>query len=880
MARLEDSPVNPEWMQAAKQELALLEDIKQIAGFLTAKRAELIEWAAGLPGRQKTRLLSDLIDLVIRRMYSVACQMVGGQAMSSADRALAIVATGGYGRQELAPYSDIDLNFLSSADDDPEVDAITRAMFRLIMDVFLAEARMKVGYAYRLLGEAGSLHHQNQTALLDARYVAGSKEVYRDFQAELRRNIHPVAFYHDKVRERELSIRRKGGAIYRVEPDIKEGEGSLRDLHLASWLAQVAWGFPNRSVWEDIRAHGLLTATEVDRVYEVQEFYSSIRWEMHLNAGQQADHLTVPKQEFLARKLGYADSPEETGVERLMRQYYGFAEVARQAAEKMMSQAESQMLQLEPGLGAKSGQVVLLNPEVFLNDPVASLRAFGYCQRYGLRLSQGVLDAIRSSVPRMVPPNGSTEAARLFLMILRSEDVAETLISMARCGVLQWFIPAFGEIMGLVPADAAHEYTVGWHSLLVVKHCERLGREGDEDMKRIFASIRQPEMLYLFALTHDIGKVGGTGNHSEKGADIAHDLALKLGLDEEFAGRLEFLVRHHLLMSDTARLRDLNLRKTVDDFVSVIDDVDALSMLYIHTNADILAVGSAAWSEIQGRFLRELYYRAERAIVNRTPLINTEEDMELYRSRVRRELSLTNLPPEQVEEHVESMPALYLLNTGPEEMAQHIEFIDKAKKGQPSTDFRSELGSDFTEFTVCVRDDAVPGLLAKIAGVLWALDIEVHAAQVFTRENGDRVALDTLYVDFEGKQLPEFKKHQLTRNVLKVLNGEITVPELLMQKHKILPAEYHSISMEAHQDLSDQHTVVDVVAADQPGLLYRFTRAFANLGWSIHSARITTWGNEARDSFYVTAGDTEIDDSALELLEQEMRSLGIPNAGK
>ncbi len=880
LSDLDAAPAGQDWWPDFSRRLDQVSDVRGIAAILLEGRERIFREAASLPGRERCRWLSVLIDLVVRLMLVVALEHSENPGLAGrAYRHLAVAATGGYGRRELAPHSDIDINFIAASEDDPDVDLVTRRMFRLIMDVFLAEAKMKVGYAYRLLSEAAALQHQNQTALLDARFVAGSRDLFQSFQDELRRHLHPVAFMHDKVRERDQSIRRRGLSVYRVEPDIKEGEGGLRDVQLAGWLAQAAFGFGSETVWDDIRSHGLLSSAEVDRVGEVLDFYSRLRWEMHLDAGRQADVLTVPKQEAAAASLGYEDSDEQTGAERLMQQYYEAAAFVRGIARKMMARARAQQLKLEPGLAARDGRVVLQNPEAFLIDPVAALRAFAYCQRYGLRLSLEAEDALRQCVSSRPAPLRDPEAARTFMMILRGQSgVADALIAMARSGVLQWYIPEFGRVMGLVPGDAAHEYTVGWHSLMVVRHCEHLGERGDDEVRQIFASIRHPELLFLFALTHDIGK-GGTGDHSEKGAVIARGIAERLGMDAESVDRLDFLVRHHLLMSDTARLRDLNLRRTVEDFVNVVGDRDTLSMLYIFTMSDVVSVGSSAWSEIQGRFLRELYYRAERALVSRAPLIDSDEDLDLYRSRVRRELSITNLPADAVERHVAAMPAIYLLNTSPEEMASHIEFISKAEQGEICTDFRSEQGSDFTELTICVRDDPKPGLLSKIAGVLWALDINVHAAQVFTREEQQKIALDTLYVDFEGQQLPEFKKHELHRELRRVLLGEQALAELLERKRKSLPEEYQSRSVSILNDLSESHSVVDIRAADQPGLLYRMTSAFARLGWDIHSARVSTWGKEARDSFYVTEAGSKVGagpdgvEGAVRRLEEALRQV-------
>lgn len=847
--------------------------VEDLADFVTARRSEVIERAADLPGEARTRLLSDLIDMVVRRMLEVACEPTDStpSLLSQAERSLSIVATGGYGRRELAPFSDVDINFIAASEDDPEVDAITRRMFRLIMDVLLSGAKLKVGYAYRLVGEAGALHHQNQTAQLDARFVAGSREVYQSFQDELRRSIQPVAFIHDKMKEREAVIARQGTSLYLVEPNIKEGEGSLRDLQLAGWLAQAAYGFESRTVWEDMRMHGLLSTAETAEAAEAREFFSRLRWEMHVAAGKQADTLTVPKQESAAASLGYADTPEESGVEKLMRDYYRHAEVARRTAEKVVRRATGLQLELEHGLDARDGRIILQNPEAFQNDPAACIRAFAYCQRYGLTFDQPVIDAIRAATASCPAPIHDPEAAKLFLMILGGANVATTLTSMAHCGVLQWFVPEFGRVMRLVPYDPAHEFTVGWHSLTVVQHCERLGTSGDEDMRRLYSTLRQPELLYLLALVHDSGKAVRGEEHAESGARIAAMAGKRLGLDTESVERLQFLVRNHQLMSDTARLRDLTLRKTVDDFTAVVDEVDTLTMLFIFTNADILSVGSRAWSEVQGRFLRELYFRAERAILTRAPISDTDEDMALHRSRVRRELSITSLPEKAVDEHIALMPAMYLLNTGPEEMAAHIAAIQRARNGQPSADLRTEPGSGFTELTVCALDDPEPGLLSKIAGALWAIDVNVHAAQVFTRKGQDKVALDQLYVDFEGKPLPEFKKAQVEKELTEVLRGDQTVHGLLAERNKELKPDYSSLSLEVLNHLSEQHTVIEVHASDQPGLLYRFTRAIASLGWDIHSARVSTWGAEARDAFYVTAGGGKLGPDAADRLEEALK---------
>ncbi len=418
--------------------------------------------------------------------------------------------------------------------------------------------------------------------------------------------------------------------------------------------------------------------------------------------------------------------------------------------------------------------------------------------------------------------------------------------------------------MTLIPYDAAHDYTVGAHSLRVVRLLEELKAEGDARLgvlKRLTGEIAFPEILSLAGLIHDVGKQW-PGSHAETGGAAASRIAERLGWDAERGSKLTWLVRNHLLMAETSRLRDLSLDETIRDFTRRVPDLDALNMLYLLTYADTRAVGEGIWTEVKGRFLAELYHRAEAllsaAVAGESgalPATLPAPDLARQRERIRRGLAHHDLPADLIHEHTRSLPAQYLLNTPLEEMYLHIAMIGRLRETfQPIIDFRTEYGADYTELTLCAYDDPGPGLLAKITGVLYACDVNVHVAQVFTRESSVRIALDTLWVDFRGKSLSPGKRAEVEAGLRRVLLGEVGVGALLQQHKK--PLKEQTIYAAALDDTaSERFSLLEVSAPDERGVLYRLTRAISMLGWNIHAARLSVWGSRARDAFYVTGAD-------------------------
>lgn len=784
--------------------------------------------ASALTGVQLMTRLSDLTDALVLRISDCALE----QDPSAADQ-IAVVAVGGYGRQEMAPFSDVDVAFLVRGEQDDRVDRVAKRAFRMLMDV-TDGAGLRVGYSYRCIEELEHLPLDAQTALLDARCIAGSRALSAAFQAALRSAIVPIAFVTAHVDNRASA----SDTPFAVQPDIKEGAGGLRDLHAIRWLAQVAFGLTDGSLWAGLRARGVITDADIVDTGSAHEFHSRTRNTLHLLTRSARDVLTSPQHEAVAAQMGFGSA------ESFLSTYYRHAHFLSRLLAKVSDAALECELFVESGVVARNGRLRILDKGLLARDPAATIRLFRHAQSYHLRFSRDTADMIAES---STDAGLKAESAHLLPDVLSSPGAGSTIREMAESGVLQTVIPQFGELMYLIPGDAAHRFTVGEHCLRAVEALEGLlgdssGRFGD-----IFSRLQHLDVLFLATLVHDIGKLDSSGNHAKTGALRAAKLARTLGMTDDAIRKVEFLVRNHLKMSETARLRDLQQKRTISAFAALVQDPQILDMLFLLTLADARSVGSNGWSEVQARFLMELHERTMTAI--RLPDA-AGPDLERHRKRVRRELSLANLPLDEVDEHCASMPASYLLNTSPDDLAAHIGYVRTVRDGSCAVEMKDEPAGHFTVITIAATDQ--PGLLCKIAGVLQALRIDVHAAQVYTRHSTDDIAIDLLYVDFEGRQLAETRKWQLETELLSVLTGEVDVRDLLARMGRNHFQRPKEVATRVCENLSDHHTVVEIRTEDTPGLLYYLTSVISEADLNIHSARIATWGHEVRDAFYLT----------------------------
>lgn len=806
---------------------------------------------AGASGIETTRRLSDLVDRLIAAMFTLALERVPMPPTHGAE--ITIAATGGYGRRRLAPFSDIDVTFIVSEEDDPWLDGVAKEMFFLITSVFTQGAGLKVGYAYRTFRDLEDVDGQTQTALLDARLVVGERALFYRFREELIRHIRPAVFVWSKLQERREALNQYGDSVYVVEPNVKMGAGGLRDLHMAEWLAKATMGTGLEDPWGRLRTIGLIQEDEFHAINAGREFMLRLRNAIHWLAGKPLDALTTERQPEVASQLGYADAGKKSAVEQMMDDYYRHAATIQRISRKVPAKATKQPLRLDAGLVIKGGRITATDLALMEKEPSAAIRILHLSQQYGFPLSPEVEEMIGDYAARNEAPMDDPDSRRLFLEVLRHPTgVYATLRQLADLEVLPRIIPAYGPLLRLLPAEPIHNHTVGEHSLRVVRELEKMREERDPEnaiYREVFASLERPEVLILAALLHDLGKVRGGGHHAEVGAQMVRTIGYNLGLDEEGDDLLSFLVRHHDLMPTLARTRDPELPETVAKLTETAKTADYLASLFLLCTADLSTLGTDTWIHVQLDFLSRLFIKADRALAQPSTVDPTPEKIRSGVNRLQRELNLRNLPEETVRAFCRDMPASYLLNTDLDSIVRHIQAIDRLSSG-PVVDFHEERRKPWTVITVATSD--APGLLAKISGVLYAHDVNVHSARVFTRSSEQAIALDELVVDAYNRPLPPHVQAEIERDLVAVLDGSLSLSDLLARRAKELGPGTAARSVQIHNDLSETYTVVEVEVPDEKGLLFRLASAMSAMHWSIHNARIGTRSGKARDVFYVT----------------------------
>jgi len=826
---------------------------------------------------------TDLADALIRRIYELAKENMRVIARHASEEQVAIAAVGGYGRREMFPYSDIDVTFIARSEENELTDNLVKRAFRMLMES--AElAGLKVGYSFRRADDLEHLPFDVQTALLDARHIAGDLATFDAFKLTLKKAIVPAAFVlkHIEARAAPNSNRYNmfsnytnksrpasagnyhgtNSTPFEVEPNIKEGCGGLRDLHTIGWVVQIAMGVSREQIWEALRASNILSDCEIDETLTSLEFIARVRTLTHILAERALDILTPERQPQVAEKMGFQNHLD------FMSAYYRHVHQIRRVYHKVTYACLELDLEFEPGIFARDERLYIRDFGIPQRNPDALIRVFIHAQSYGLQIGREASNLITASVRNF---QVTTQASQEFLNVLAHPNAIGAIRSMVETGVLQAIIPEFDQLMYTIPTDSVHKFTVGEHSLRAVEQLQALRCESNEQFASAFSRVRNPETLVLATLLHDIGKLDPSRPHAKSGASTATKIAARLGMSKRACAEIGFLVRNHLLMAETARLRDLARPKTIRDFVSVIRDQRLLDMLFLLTVADIRALGNRNWSSVQIRFLLELHERAIAAI--RSPALSADVASYLSRhhNRIRQELSLSDLSPDEIDEHCASMPISYLLNTPMEEIAAHIDYVRSVRNGIPVVELKDDPTGHFTMLTIVAADR--PGLLSEIAGVSYALAIDIHAAQVFTRCASDNIAIDMLYIDSDGYRLSQTEKRQLENALISVISGDTHVDELLTRRRKSCSKLQTSANVTVLEDVSEHDTVLEIRAADRPGLLYYLTRKMSELGWNIHSARVATWNHEARDVFYVTdRTNNKLDSRQIERLSKALGS--------
>jgi [protein-PII] uridylyltransferase len=847
---------------------ALLERFKAA---LAAGRAELRRrFEDGLSGSELMAAHAYLMDQLIRCLYDLVSGRVYRATNPTSGERLSLVAIGGYGRAELAPYSDLDIMFLRPYKETAWGEQVVEYMLYLLWDLGL-----KVGHSTRSIDECIRLARTDltiRTALLEARYLWGEQALYLELKERFAEQVVAGTgpdFVEAKLAERDQRHQRMGDSRYVLEPNIKEGKGGLRDLHTLFWIAKYLYRV------EDVSAlveRGVFTASEYATFAKAQDFLRTVRCHLHYLTDRAEERLTFDVQPALARRLGYTDHAGTRGVERFMKHYFLIAKDVGNLTRIFLAALEEQHRRRQrfrlPRLGLRKrevdgfriegGRVDFGAGRDLAAEPALMIRIFHLAHERDLDIHPRALQLITRSLKRIDRKlRRDPEANALFMDILASKRNPETTLRrMNEAGVFGRFVPEFGRVVAQMQHDMYHVYTVDEHTIRAIGVLARIeSGEFAQDhplSAEIVHKIQMRRVLYLAVLLHDIAK-GRGGDHSILGEEIANRLGPRLGLDAAETETVAWLVRWHLAMSSTAFKRDLDDPKTIDDFVALVQSPERLRLLLVLTVADIRAVGPGVWNGWKGQLLRELYWRAEERMLGGHAGVSRSARAAAVKAELARRLA--DWTPEQLQRHFERGPDSFWLSADLDSHERWARLMREAERqGRPLTvESRSDRFQAVTEVVVFTADH--PGLFSRLAGAMAASGASIVNARIFTTNDG--MALDVFWIqDLQGKAFDRPDRlARLAVTIERTLFGELKLTQELPKRPGKLPARAEVFTVEPRvlidNNASNTQTVIEVNGRDRPALLYDLTRALFGLSLSISQARIATYGERAVDVFYV-----------------------------
>lgn len=809
-------------------------------------------------GTQICKEYTGVIDALLKALFTYKSEKL--KCFETA----ALIAIGGYGRGELNLRSDIDLMLLYKKRITPELEELTQKMLYVLWDTGL-----DLGFSIRSVDECMALAKDDlktMTALLDTRYLHGDKPLFDELGADIRKKLFTKArtetFIKDKIEESLARHAKFGGSVYILEPNVKEGEGGLRDIHTALWVIKA-----RTHAHVEPFALGLISEKDKKTLEDSLDFILWVRNELHYGAARKTDQLSFDHQERIAQVLGFENTEHALAVERFMQKYYRAAAAVSRYSGLILSRSfdreakngfswPRKKVRIDKLFSVVGGALTINSKESFEADIAASIKVFEYAQSFDVEISQGARDLVLGFIER--PPEGfnsSRDVSEPFLKILKGRNVFKTLSEMHKHGFLDKYIPEFADISCRVQHDMYHVYTVDAHTLFAVREIERLKGEYKSDfslLSTVFEEIPNPEVLYLAILLHDIGKAHGKG-HAEKGAALVPEICRRLNLPEDDANLVRFLVKHHLLLADTAQYRDMHDEQLVIEFARKIGDIERLNLLYLLTFADVRAVGPEVWNHWKGALFQELYFKAL-TVLERGTFEAEEAEAKVARIKAHvAELLRSDGVTESADGFFGLLTNRYILSNSPDRITEHYKAVREIAGSPYVMTVRQDSFREYTELMICTHD--VHGLFSMITGVMAANSINILGAQINTLKNG--VVLDILQVNNPWGEyiIDGAKLKKIESDLSDVITGKVKVASLVGRKKPSILDKKAKPSVRTYvqtdNEVSDAYTVIDIHTHNRVGLLYDITSALSRLGLYIYVAKISTKGDKASDIFYV-----------------------------
>ena len=884
--------------------------------FLKAETATLrARHEAGASGLALTHERAAIIDALLSHLFDCALASYA-RRHGPLPTAVALVALGGYGRGELSPWSDIDVMFLFPTKTKP---AVAKPVQQLLTDEILYilwDCGLKVGHSTRTIDEAfieARREIQSKTALLEARLIAGSPQLYETFSQAYRSfymSEDPKGYLAARLDDQANRREKSGNTVFNQEPDIKNGVGGLRDYQNAAWMARVKLGI---TTIDELATQNYLRDDDLLAFRQAYDFLLRVRNELHFISARATDVMNLDVQPRIAQNLGYTEVEMLPRVEHFMQDYYRAAQTIFR-----VSKLVEDRLALSIGHGAtRTGSIrdILLStrfqrskridgfvlrgreltaetPEVFRDDPVRLIRVFRHSQQLEATIGFHLAELIRESLPFLTPEVTRSEDASVCFRAILSEvgAVHPTLVKMHDLRVLGRFIPEFDALTCLVQHEYYHRYTADVHTLNAIRELDRIFTEAEPITLKYRAALHEtadPALLYLTLLLHDIGKAEAIAGHSESGVRLAMPLLERFGVSTEGRALVGFTIKNHLAMARFWQKRDVDDPNTAIAFAELVGDAERLRHLYVHTFCDARATSADLWNSYKDTLHTTLFRSTLERLKLGAALDASHQDRKKMTQQELIAKSIPGVSADEINAHFGLLPDRYFVHTDAAEIALHIQMVNRLFQSisaadsvgslRPVIEWKDDLNRSLTVVNVVTWDRA--GLFYKLAGAFSVAGLSILGSKVISRT--DHIAIDTFYVVEPGRGVVQSATAQekFAKTIEEALVGNRDLlPDIVAQAKKIAATRYLSPStgealhssfpptVDVYHELSMERTIVEVQARDQIGLLYRLAKTISDHNFDITFARIGTERGVAIDTFYIESANHEPVDSPERLI--------------
>ncbi|MBV34356.1 MAG: [protein-PII] uridylyltransferase [Rickettsiales bacterium] len=852
-----------------------IERLKVYKGYLQAGLDALTkQFQKGTSIIQLLRARSALMDHILITSWS----------QFSVNSNAALIAVGGYGREELQPYSDIDILVLLSESDDakgrqPELEAWL---------AFLWDIGLEVGHSVRTIEHCEELALEDisvATNLIESRYLCGDRLLLKELDERIKKpEFWPSeSFFKAKLNEQVTRHIKFKETSFNLEPNIKSNPGGLRDLQVIQWITLKHF---KSSSLHDLIKYGIFTRREYRSLLNGQQFLHRVRFALHVLSNKREDRLLFEHQKKVAEWMGFEDHDNKLAVEHLMQRYYRAVMIIRNLNELFLQIFEQEYLQLgqnanfidlDEDFYLHNQRIGIKDPDLFLHKPHALIKIFRHIALNPeiIQIEAKTMRKIRSS-QQMVNKSYRRDPINIsyfkeFLATKQMTSRGFTL--MKRTNILGAMIPKFAQIEGQMQFDLFHAYTVDEHTLFLLRYIIRYNKPEFQHefplCRKIMKTLVDPTPLYLAAIFHDIGK-GRGGDHSELGAVDALEYCKSIGLENHISELVAWLVKNHLIMSLVAQRKDISDPDVIERFASRVPSILHLELLYVLTVSDIRATNPTLWNSWKESLLKELFLATKHYLTQSTPRANQSEMLEDTRQQVIEQFTKSGESVEPVRELLVELGNDYLLRYHPEQIIWQTEQL-LSQPELPYVAIKNHRSQAGTEVFIAIEDQ--PDLFASITALLSQNHLNIQAATLFTSPKG--LCLDTFIVlDEQGYPLSYEQRIQEIQDNL--IDGLSNMKGLDLSISRAIPSKlkYFTVKtrIEIFNDPNKAFTTLEITALDRPALLANIGQAFRDCDIEVHSAKIVTLGERVEDTFTISDGNNQpiTDETKIQQIKQHL----------